>query len=106
MDLFINCSSSEGIPVTIMEAESCGIPISATDVGGNTEIVPQTCGVIIPADPEPYDIAEAAISILQNKETYGQMRISSKNNWNENFNAEKNYSLFISQLTKITIPRV
>ncbi|AYA78039.1 hypothetical protein DOE78_23020 [Bacillus sp. Y1] len=33
-DLFINVSESEGIPVTIMEACSFGIPVLATDVGG------------------------------------------------------------------------
>lgn len=36
---FINLSDSEGVPVSIMEAMSCGIPIIATDVGGTREIV-------------------------------------------------------------------
>ena len=35
-DLFINLSSSEGIPVSIMEAMSFGIPVISTDVGGTT----------------------------------------------------------------------
>ncbi len=39
VDLFINASITEGTPVSIMEAISCGIPIIATDVGGNPEIV-------------------------------------------------------------------
>ena len=30
---FINVSESEGLPVSIMEAASAGIPIVATDVG-------------------------------------------------------------------------
>ena len=34
VDVLINLSSSEGIPVSIMEAISVGIPILATDVGG------------------------------------------------------------------------
>ena len=38
-DLFINVSSSEGLPVSIMEALSFGIPVIATDVGGTSEIV-------------------------------------------------------------------
>ncbi|MFW5852317.1 MAG: glycosyltransferase, partial [Bacteroidota bacterium] len=36
IDIFINVSSSEGIPVSIMEAQSYGIPCIATDVGGNS----------------------------------------------------------------------
>ena len=42
IDLFINTSSSEGVPVSIMEALSVGIPIIATDVGGTKEIVTKT----------------------------------------------------------------
>lgn len=38
-DLFINLSETEGIPVSIMEACSFGIPAIATDVGGVSEIV-------------------------------------------------------------------
>ncbi len=32
--VFVNVSESEGLPVSIMEAASFGIPIIATDVGG------------------------------------------------------------------------
>ena len=47
-DLFVNMSLSEGIPVSIMEAISFGIPIIATNVGGNAEIVNDETGVLIP----------------------------------------------------------
>ncbi|WP_287928677.1 glycosyltransferase [Arthrobacter sp.] len=36
---FVNVSASEGLPVSIMEAISYGIPVVATDVGGTAEIV-------------------------------------------------------------------
>ena len=44
VDLFINVSSFEGIPVSIMEAMSRGIPVAATPVGGIPEIVNQDNG--------------------------------------------------------------
>ncbi|MBL3200697.1 glycosyltransferase, partial [Klebsiella pneumoniae] len=37
--LFLNLSTMEGIPVSIMEAISFGIPVVATDVGAVSEIV-------------------------------------------------------------------
>ena len=37
--IFVNVSESEGIPVSIMEASSFGIPVIATNVGGVGEIV-------------------------------------------------------------------
>ena len=37
-DLFINCSDTEGLPVSVMEAFSFGIPAITRDVGGVSEI--------------------------------------------------------------------
>ena len=44
IDCFINTSSSEGVPVSIMEAMSYGVPAIAPDVGGISELLePQSC---------------------------------------------------------------
>ena len=40
-DLFVNCSDSEGVPVSMMEAACFGIPVLCRDVGGTAEI---NCG--------------------------------------------------------------
>ena len=50
VDLFINLSETEGIPVSIMEAISFNIPVIATNVGGVSEIVNQQCGTGILVD--------------------------------------------------------
>jgi colanic acid/amylovoran biosynthesis glycosyltransferase len=39
VDVFVNVSESEGVPVSIMEEMSFGIPVVATAVGGTPEIV-------------------------------------------------------------------
>ena len=38
-DIFVNPSYSEGLPTSVMEAASVGLPIIATDVGGTGEII-------------------------------------------------------------------
>jgi len=38
-DIFILTSLSEGMPSVILEAMGCGLPIIASDVGGNNELV-------------------------------------------------------------------
>ena len=58
-DLFINVSSSEGLPVSIMEAISFGIPVIATDVGGTGEIVKNgISGFLINRDFETVELAK------------------------------------------------
>ena len=56
-DVFVNVSSSEGLPVSIMEAFSYGIPAIATAVGGMPEIVTEDCGVLLNPDFEPEELA-------------------------------------------------
>lgn len=54
MDLFVLPSLGEGISNTILEAMSSGLPVVATKVGGNIELVreDQTGKLIPPGDPE------------------------------------------------------
>lgn len=65
--LFINCSDNEGIPVSIMEAMSFGIPIIARNVGGIKELVSQECGILLPAEADPQALADAIDSLLKLK---------------------------------------
>lgn len=50
-DIFVLCSHSEGLPLTILEAMRAGKPVVATDVGGIAEqIVDGVSGFLIPVD--------------------------------------------------------
>ena len=48
-DLYVNCSISEGVSLTILEAMAAALPIVATRVGGTPEVVDESCGRLIPA---------------------------------------------------------
>ena len=52
-DAFVLASNNEGLPVAVMEALALGLPVVATAVGGLTEAVDATNGVLVPArDPQ------------------------------------------------------
>jgi len=57
--VFVNASSSEGVPVSIMEAMSFDIPVVATDVGGVSEVVgaERGSGSLVPAEITPAALA-------------------------------------------------
>ena len=101
-DLFINVSSSEGIPVSIMEAMSFGIPCIATDVGGTKEIVTDGYnGRLLRSDFNNADFVEAINWYLKmDKDTVYNLRKNVYSFWEGKYNAETNYSEFVKELPR------
>jgi glycosyltransferase involved in cell wall biosynthesis len=98
-DLFINVSSSEGVPVSIMEAMSFGIPVIATNVGGTGEIVNNDNGCLLSHSPSATDVAGAIIEFTQlSRNQLIVKRKHSFDTWNLEYNAEVNYKKFIEQI--------
>jgi glycosyltransferase involved in cell wall biosynthesis len=98
-DLFINVSTSEGVPVSIMEAMSFGISVIATNVGGNNEIVSAENGYLLPSQLSPEDLANSIKSFidltLKQKEVKRQ---SSYETWKDKYNAEINFREFVKTI--------
>ena len=101
-DLFINVSSSEGVPVSVMEAMSFGIPVIATDVGGTSEIVSNNTGLLIKSDFSAEELAGKIESMVQNND-YINLRSESRKEWEKKSMAEKVYPEFVNQLLQISI---
>ena len=102
INLFINLSDSEGIPVSIMEAMSFGIPCIATNVGGTSEIVVNGInGYLIDDEDDEYIAGKVDSIATMNAEDYRQLRDAARNTWEQKFNAKKNYRVFIEEIKNI-----
>lgn len=102
VDLFINTSSTEGIPMSIMEAQSFGIPVIATDTGAVKEIVVKGTGSLLPVDFKTGDLAkriEHYANLPDNE--IESIRMNAFDNWESNFNSTSNYKDFIMKVNSI-----
>jgi glycosyltransferase involved in cell wall biosynthesis len=100
-DVFINASETEGTPVAVMEAVSCGIPVIATSVGGNKEIVGERNGILLNENPSPQVIADSILTLLDHPQATSNMRQESRKVWLERYNADANYAAFAERLRSI-----
>ena len=72
-DVFALSSLSEGISLTLLEAASAGLPVVATRVGGNEEVVIDgETGILVPAaDPAAFAEALAAVAARSDRALMG-----------------------------------
>ena len=100
-NLFVSLSYSEGLPVSMMEALSFGIPIMSTDVGGCSEICNDNTGILIPKDFDAKKVADKITEFKNSKKNNLEFRNQCKDYWNKNFSAEINYTKFAKQILEI-----
>ncbi len=72
-DLYLNVSLYEGMPLTLLEAMSSGLPIVATDVPGNRELVDDGVNGMKAPLGKPDAIAQAIAAILTDEKMYVQL---------------------------------
>lgn len=102
ISFFLNVSESEGLPVSIMEAMSFGIPVIATDVGGTSEIVcDKYNGYLINSSVSAEELKTSILDFIsQDDDTTINMRQNARKTWETTFNAEKNYNFFYSTVCR------
>ena len=97
VDLFINVSSSEGLPVSIMEAFANGIPVIATAVGGSPEIVEDECGYLLDPNFVPNDLA----ILLENHQIDSEhMRVAALNKQRMEYSSIANQEKFAKEINE------
>lgn len=86
-DVFVNLSTNEGVPVSIMEAISFNIPIIATEVGGTSEVVTAETGLLVGPNPSLDEVASAIVRLTG-------LKLNPRDFWQKNYSAQNNYTSF------------
>lgn len=103
IDLFINTSDVEGIPYSIMEAFSFGIPAISRNVGGNAEIIENYVNGFL------FNEYDSFIDISKRLKEYQEwsndrkitMRLNALATYEYKYDAEKNYNNFFQDIVNL-----
>ncbi len=101
IDVFVNVSRSEGIPVSIMEAQSCGIPVIAPRVRGIPEIVNNDNGILLGNKASAEGLEKALKRIAFHKDEAFLKGIAGKQVWLTDYNADTNYNAFVDRIMEL-----
>ncbi len=107
-DVFALSSSSEGMPVSVLEAMAAGLPVVASRVGGVPEqVVDGETGLLVePGDPE--DLAEALARLVGDRELRGRLGAAGRARAEDAFDLEPfrraHLELYSRELARRTLP--
>jgi glycosyltransferase involved in cell wall biosynthesis len=73
LDVYVQSSHVEGLPVAVLEALAASLPVVATRVGGNEEAVLDGVGGLLVPPQDPKAIADAITRLLEHPEVARQM---------------------------------
>jgi glycosyltransferase involved in cell wall biosynthesis len=99
----VNTSQSEGIPVSMMEAQCSGIPVIGTAVGGVKEIVNSGVnGVLLSGNASSDELAAVIIGMAEMDEVkYQEMCMQARANWCAGYSSNKNYIGFTASVADL-----
>ncbi|MDP3176932.1 MAG: glycosyltransferase, partial [Spirochaetaceae bacterium] len=93
-DLVVLFSDYEGLPLSLIEALSCGTPVVASAVGGVPEIVDGTNGLAVPNDETA--ILAAIRRFLPGVPGYAEARAAARRTWAGGFSVARMAESYIS----------
>jgi len=90
MDLFVFPSFlKEGLPLVLIEASSAGLPLIATDTGGNSEVIKDGVNGFIVPPKDTERIIEKIRYLYKKPAERERMGLNARNIWDEKFRQER-----------------
>ena len=100
-DVFVLPSLAEGMSRSIMEAMACGLPVVATNVGGNSELVQKDTGILV-APENSKQLADAVCWLLDNEKKSALVGRRARAFITKNMSVERRLGAFLKVYDEMT----
>lgn len=90
----------EGIPISLMEAMSFGIPVISTTTGGIPELVTEGSGILVPPQ-DPVALAEAIANVLSDATLYARLSLGARERIRTAFRIQDSVHEIVSLMSNI-----
>jgi glycosyltransferase involved in cell wall biosynthesis len=95
-DIFVLPTLAEGLSRSLLEAMSSAVPVIATDIEANSEIVKEGTGILVPVK-SPGDISDGINTILTDNKLSKKMSMKGRQNILKHFSVEQRVNSFIKE---------
>lgn len=93
----------EGLPVSIVEALACGLPVVSTPVAGIPEAVRDGHNGLLTRERDPADLAAAIGRLFDDRALFGRMRRNARASVLERFDQEATYDDLAAALRRMPV---
>jgi glycosyltransferase involved in cell wall biosynthesis len=101
-NIFVFPSRHEGMPNVVLEAMACGLPVIATSIAGNEELITHgKTGLLVPPE-DSINLMEALSALLSNPEQCKQMGLSGRKRVGQHFAWSSVAKQYIELLDSVT----
>lgn len=93
VNIFVSLSETEGgVPLSLREAASFGIPLLGVSVGGVPEIVNESTGILLPEDFDFSKLPGVLTAFKASEKNTIAFHTTVRDHWSDRFNASSSYS--------------
>ncbi len=94
-DVFVLPSLQEGLPNSLLEAMASGLPVVATRIGGNVDVVREGLDALLVAPADPDELEKALGSLLRNAALRESLRTAAYGSIRESYGLETTCTRYI-----------
>jgi glycosyltransferase involved in cell wall biosynthesis len=100
-DLFVLPSLEEGMSQSLLEAMACGLPIVASDIPGNRDLIENNRDGLLVRVADPIELSAAVLRLLNEPGLAGQLGANARDRVGRHFSLEKMITAYLQLFDRL-----